>query len=279
MELSQDGLLEVADNVVAENLISRNTLVIKDNYRIVELNLEDFGSRTLKYIKVAPVVSGGCFRGTFFGSRTGSGNFNSIDGKLTVSFGSNLTTKANFEFTTSDVARLSMNVFQTNYDSPAENFVILRISGSNNHLPRFMTFYGESNGFEIIGDSDIDFNDLTTLTIESNKFINGGLSVTGNFNAGEVQQTDGDDRLMKYKRFNITQNMTNYGIGDIVQANHTSAINRNASVDVYLSGNTGFVINTSGTKLNGNWRAKGSTPYIEPITFFVRHSILCQRIS
>jgi hypothetical protein len=279
MELSQDGKLELADNVVAENLISRNTLEIKNNYKIFELNLDAFGSRNLKYIRVAPVVSNACFRGTFFASRTSSGNANSIDGKLAVSFSSNLGTKANFEYTTSDAVRLSMNLFRTNYDAPADNFVILRITASNNHCPRFITFCGESNGFEIEGDSNIDSNDLITLTMDSNKFINGGLSVTGNFNAGEVQQTDGDDRIMKYKRFNTSQNMTNYGIGDIIQANHTSAINRNASVDVYFSGSTGFVINTSGTRLSGNWRTKGSTPYIEPVTLFVRHSILCQRIS
>jgi len=279
MELSQQGLLEVADNLIAENLISRSTLVIKDNYRIVELNLENFGSSTQKYIRLCPRLSNNCFRGTFFCSRTSSGNSTSMNGKICASFGQNLQFNCTFDFQRSkDLTNLlTCGVVRNN------DFLFLLIDADTNHMPRFITFYAETNGFEIIGDTSPSGTIIipseikdTTTTFFGNMTVDGSLFVDGNIlTTGDVSSTS-SNQVTKF-RIGKPRDTSQYAIGEYVLATHTSRIDRNEQIQVRLSGNSEYIIGSGGTQLQGAWEARGSYEATRS-NLTTRFAIMCQRI-
>jgi hypothetical protein len=278
MELSQDGKLELADNVVAENLISRNTLVIKDNYRIAELNLQDFGTTTQKYIRLCPRLSNNCFRGTFFCSRTSSGNSTSMNGKICAAFGANLQFNCTFDFQRSR----DLTNFLTCSVVRNDDFLFLLIDADSNHMPRFITFYAETNGFEIIGDTSPTGTIIippeiknTTTTFFGNMTVDGSLFVDGNILASGDVSTTGGNQLTKF-RIAKPRDTSQYAIGEYVLATHTSRIDRNDQVQVRLSGNAEYIIGSGGTQLQGGWEARGCYEATRS-NLTTRFAIMCQR--
>jgi len=270
MELSQDGKLELADNVVAQNLISRDTLVIKDNYRIVELNLQNFGTSTQKYIRLCPRLSNNCFRGTFFCSRTSSGNSDSFDGKITASFSSSLVLNICFTNQASSF-RLSCNVVRNN------DFLYLLINTTDvNRMPRFITFYAETNGHDIIGDNNP--SGIVSVNVQDNGItkISGRVECGAILSSGDVSST-GIDQVTKFRVLK-SRNTSQYAIGEYVLATHTSRIDRNDQVQVRLSGNAEYIIGSGGTQLQGGWQARGCFEATRS-NLTTRFAIMCQRFA
>jgi hypothetical protein len=261
----------VADNVVAENLISRNTLVVKDNYKIVELNLENFGTSTQKFIRIAPRISQGTFRGTFFCSRTGSGNSTSMNGKICAMFGQGLQFNCSFDFQRTKASSLLSCGLGRN-----DNFLYLIIDATNNHMPRFITFYAETNGFDIIGESNVGTVLIIPEINQSTTTIFGTLSSGPIVSSGTVSST-GQDQVTMFRKQKVRA-ATVYAVGEYVIVDHSNEVDRNQVVQVRLNGPTKFSIGGSGSILQGTWQTRGVVPHINPNTLLTNYTIMCQRI-
>jgi hypothetical protein len=253
------------------NNINCEAITILNNYKTVTLNLENFGTSTKKFIRICPRISQGTFRGTFYCSRTGSGNSTSMNGKICAMFGQGLQFNCSFDFQrTKASSLLTCSLGRT------ASFLYLIIDANSNHMPRFITFYAETNGHDIIGESNVGTVIVPPEVFDTTTTIFGTLSSGPIISSSDFSSTGSNQVSMFSKQKTI--NSTFYAVGETVLVNHTSRVDRNQTVQVRLNGNTEFSIGGSGSILSGTWRTKGTVPHINPSTLLTNYSIMCQRV-